>query len=240
MKQVLQLHGVVAQGSGVQSKTPPHRRVAGGPFDLLISDQEEDTFNQDQSSDTLAAAAMAHHHILLGYCADHALLPMQFGAVFSSLSALQNEMMRKAALYHKALKMLADHREYSIVIEADAASHVHNGTARDGRTFLSGKRQMRDQRRELAQNRRRYTLGVHQDLHDLSAQPPIATTLQPDKLLDVSFLVPRARLEELRSLALEGDKRAAALGLRLAIKGPWPAYHFDLEAFEQEILCHGA
>lgn len=240
MRKAVHLHGLLATGTPDQGSAPLHRIVALGPFDAILSDLDPATLGEDQPPEALAAAAMRHHHILQAYCADHALLPLQFGAVFSSIKAVRAAMQEKAPTYQSALRKLADHREFSVTLEDRRAPLALAPTAPNGRAFLNRKRSIRDRRRDLTKGQRLFTTELHRRISDLSAQPLHRTNPQPGRLLDVSLLASRVGQEALRHLNRVAGKQAAGLEMQLRIVGPWPAYHFDIEHIEKENAPHVA
>ena len=236
----IQLHGLVAKNATLPKDAPSHQIVAFETFDALISPYLLPTDIDDLEADVLGAAALNHHHILLGYCAKHALLPMRFGTVFSSPAALGRAMRDKAALYDSALVALENLREYSVHLGKTNTHLEIEPKARDGRAFLNRKQHNRDARRDMAQNQIHFAQMLVAKIEALCAQPVSKATSKPDQLLDVTTLLSPSSLTDLRHLASDVQGRAADLGLSITLKGPWPAYHFDASALEQDRMCHGA
>ena len=222
----LQVHGIIEKGARQDATSPAHQLVPFREFDVLVSDYTLclDTANVPQ--DLLAAAAMDHHRILLAYCRDFALLPLRFGAVFSGTNALADTMHRHEETYAEALRALADQREYTVELLVETAQVVPNTPSKDGRAFLNNRRSLRDQRRSISQNRMDIVNELRAQVTAISTRAPQHGVPKPEKALDMSVLLSPEATQKLEDLALGIQKRAAALGLRLCIKGPWPAYHF--------------
>ena len=237
---LLHLHGVFAGGSTRRSSAPAHRIIALPAFNALVSDYNLDPDTAKVSPDDLADAAMSHHQILQAYCADHALLPMRFGTVFSGVTALKDAMRRDRTRSVHALHALADLREYSVEVLVSGTAALAPSVPDNGRRFLSDRKRLRDVRRNTSKDRQTFAMDLLQRIELLTTLPLHNGTAKPDKLLDLTALLSAAALETLRRLAADADARATELGLTLRIRGPWPAYHFDPDAMVQEAMCHGA
>lgn len=238
MDSVLQLHGLIEKNAPKKPAAPAHQRVAFDSFDALISPYTLATNTEDVAPDLLSAAALMHHRILLAYCGDHAVLPMRFGSVFSSRSALKAAMAEQAESSLAALRQLGDHREYAVqlIIESGPAKQTAQQTS--GRAFLNQRQHLRDRRRDRAQSIRTFAQSLHAELDSLSAQPPHAGPPKPERALDVHVLIPKSDAQRLRALASSVLPRATELGVSLSVTGPWPAYHFDAALMHQSQLAH--
>ena len=236
----LQLHGIVEGNTTRHNAAPPHRLLSLPGFDIIASDYALDPDTSNVPPDELAQAAMAHHHILLAYCADHALLPMRFGTLFSNVHAMRIAMEERAAVYVDALEVLAEHREYTIELLNGAPEHRFPSKAESGRGFLLRSKQLRDKRRSLVTDRQAFARDLALRVAALTDHPLHQGSAKPDKILDVSLLIPHQSVQGLRAIADRATAQAADLGLTLLVRGPWPAYHFDIAANTQEALCHDA
>ena len=240
MANLLQLHGVAEKGASPAIAAPAHDILPLEGFDAIVSSYTLDTDTAKVSPDDLAGAAMTHHRILLAYCADHALLPSRFGTLFSGPSALRTAMAEHATAYVDALNVLADHREYSIELLVETRPETTPRIADSGRNFLSDRKQLRDRRRSLVQDRQSFARALCDKAASLSDHAVCLGAAKPEKLLDANLLLPTRALQELRTLAECAEAEAAALGLTLVLRGPWPAYHFDPSAQSAKAQCHDA
>lgn len=233
MGKPLQLHGIVSKDASTKPAAPAHRRVAFETFEALISDYALTTDTAEIPPEILSAAAMTHHRILLAYCADHGLLPIRFGTVFSGSSAMKNAVLENVHLYETALHILSDHREYSVHLNIRQAPTEELHTPKSGRAFLSERQRGRDKRRSLAQKRQSFARCVQDNVAALAFDALRTAAPKPEKVLDVTGLFSPKALDELQWLASSLQSEALELDLSLTINGPWPAYHFDPRLFDQ-------
>ncbi|MEO0745694.1 MAG: GvpL/GvpF family gas vesicle protein [Pseudomonadota bacterium] len=236
----LHLHGIFHGEAAPCSDTPAHRIIALPAFNALVSDYALDPDTAKIPPDDLADAALEHHHILQAFCADHPLLPMRFGTLFSGIPALENAMQRERERYVRALQTLAGHREYSVEVLIGETVPTEPTSSATGRSFLSDRKQLRDLRRNISLDRQTFARDLLHRVGTVTAHPLHSGAPKPDKLLDVTTLLSEVALADLRRIAADADTRAKALGLKLRITGPWPAYHVDPDALLQEAACHGA
>lgn len=222
----LHLHGIIEKGASHQESAPAHRIVSFPEFDALVGDYTLGADTAKVPHDQLATAAMKHHRILLAYCRDYALLPFRFGAIFSGPDVLASTMLKQQDGYAEALRALADRREYSIELFVEAAHVAPVARCEDGRTFLKSRRTLRDRRRSMSQDRQAIVDALRTQVTALSAVSPQHGVPKPEKALDMSVLLSPAATQELRDFATGIQDCATALGLKLSIRGPWPAYHF--------------
>ena len=233
MRNNLQLHGLISKGAQKVCKAPAHQIVPMATFDALVSPYALAAASDNASPDILGSAAMMHHRILLAYCADNAVLPMRFGTVFSSQSTLMAAMLEKADAYNDALKLLSKQREFSVQLNISQGDPEPPSPKENGRAFLSQRQSMRDRRRNQTQHRRAFAQWLCAQLTALSTYPVTSATAKPDRVLDVSVLIPVSRIHELRALASAAYPQAVDLALSLSITGPWPAYNFDTTHMDQ-------
>ncbi|MEO1678552.1 MAG: GvpL/GvpF family gas vesicle protein [Pseudomonadota bacterium] len=94
-----------------------------------------------------------------------------------------------------------------------------------GRAFLARRRDRRDARARAAEDRRGWTDALVRQLapHVTALS---ASEARPDRLVDLALLVPRATASTFSTQFAAKGTEAAALGLRLVLSGPWPAYSF--------------
>ena len=221
-----QLHGIIEKGAALSPAGPPHRVVAFEPFDLLVSDYTLGSDTADLPENVLTTAAMTHHEILLAYCSDFAVLPMRFGAVFSGLDALKATVKRQNTFYMDALRVLADHFEYSIQLAVDPTPLKPQPVYTSGRNFLADRLRARDNRLGLSEERQHFIQDFEAKVTAIAAQSPHVGGRNPHNIVDVTALFSKSGVHQLRALASNIAPTFQQLGLSLTIKGPWPAYHF--------------
>lgn len=240
MRGPLHFHGLMDHLPPRQVSAPPHDLLRCGPFCALTSPWDSALDLEQQTSETAVEKALHHHNLLLSYCDRGALLPMRFGTVFSTPSALQSAVSTRADLYREALATLAGLRAY--VLQVDVCAHPKQEPERvaNGRDFLRRRRNARDTRVSSQAARRAFVDRVADECARLSAMPATAGRRSSERLLDLTVLVEKATLPRLSDLAVERGSEGQALGLALKVTGPWPAYTFDPGQLRQLEMCDGA
>lgn len=236
----LHLHGLMDRAPARRINTPPHDLIRCGPFCAVASRWDETSGMLEGEPEILAERAMQHHKLLLAYCDHGALLPMRFGTVFSGPQALQTAVSARASLYREALDTLADLRAYVVQVTVHTEPEAAAPLPANGRAFLSHKRNARDRRLSIHQQRAAYVSKVAQAFGPLSAMPATSGRQSAERLLDLMVLVKKALRPALADRVNQHGPEAEALGLALTVTGPWPAYTFDPAALRQMEVCHGA
>lgn len=236
MGKMLQLHGLVERDATQGLPAPRHHIVPCGSFSALVSENTLGIDTAEIPPDVLVQAATAHHDILLAYSENHALLPIRFGTVFSGTTALLNAMEQQHKEYADALRVLSDHREYSLELISTTQPDDPNIPVTTGRSFLKNRLHARAARHSLSQDRQDFAKDLHDRVSVLAIQPSSAGTRKPDSLLKISLLLPKQALSDLRNIAAMAQVGATRLGLSLHIKGPWPAYNFVPTSTEQKAM----
>ena len=229
------LHGLIPAGSALCPDAPEHGMIACGQFAALVSPAPP---GLDQlPPEAIAELALNHNAILVAYCTRCAVLPMRFGAAFSSAEIARQHVLADAVGNLRALTAVADLREYTVRLTVTGDPRVAERTVTTGRDFLSKGRDLRDRRKTLTEGRTHLARRLLEGLHPLSHQLEAAGAARPERLIDLAILLQPDRLDHLTALASEISLAAAPLGLQLHVAGPWPAYSFKLQQSE---MCDGA
>ena len=236
---LIQIHGLLSVLPPRKAAAPSHDLVATGPFIAVTSPWTLTCDAGDLPTEEVAQMVLTHHGILQAYCADHALLPLRFGTVFSSIACLQETLATHAPRCADALEKLSRMREYSVQLIAQERPSASPVKAASGRDFLSRRQDARNDRRHLSQRRRAFCENLETRLSVLSAIPPGSVPLKAGRLLDMTLILTQAHRSSLQELAARYAPDAQALGLDLRITGPWPAYSFDLDSLSEEAHSDG-
>lgn len=231
------LHGLVmaTNDRSPPETSPSHTRLDCGRVMALVSTAPDGIRSLDP--DGVATLALRHHAILQAYCDSGAVLPMRFGSVFSSTDALRLHIAPRADQMKIALEYLDTMQEYTLRLAfADHPLPVPQ-PARTGREFLARGRDLRDLRHGLAERRRVLADDLSNAVRLIATRVEPAGTPRPDRALDLVMLVKADAVEHLPALAARFCVQARALGLDLALTGPWPAYSYRLPEPE---VCDGA
>lgn len=214
------LHGL-AEGAAPQH-APPHDPVATGGLWALTSPAP-----QSDTAEALADLALRHNDILSAWAARGPVLPLRFGTVFSGPAALQDHLAREWPRLTRALQALGDSQEFVLRLRVlgDPVLAPEPSPA-TGRAFLARGRAARDLRRDLADRRLSLARELLSAATSLARQVTPAAAPRADRILDAAVLLPRPKGPELAVLAAQHRAAATALGLDLALTGPWPAYGF--------------
>lgn len=224
------LLGLTPLHDGRIGAAPAHSRLQLADRVALICPCDLGPPESSPAPDLLEQAALRQHAILQAYAAQTTVMPVRFGAVFSSETAvcrfLQDPV--RAAQHGALLARLDGCLEFGLVLtalaEVPAAPPVP--AASSGRAFLARRADARTQRQKLTEDRQAMmhnlaeALGAH-------GTAQVRNSLRPGRLLDLSLLVPRAHAAALATNVGEAEVTARALGLELHLNGPWPPYSFS-------------
>jgi hypothetical protein len=112
---------------GVLPGAPPER-IAAGDLAILASRVPRDDFAGEASRMAdpawVAERAAAHHAVVAAAFAAGPVLPLAFGALFSTEAALRRWLEGSAPLLAAALATAAGAEEWSVSLKEDAAAHA--------------------------------------------------------------------------------------------------------------------
>lgn len=174
----------------------------------------------------LAAAALAHHEMILSLHALGDVVPFRFGTIFASLTEFGSHFESQATHYRQCLQQIAGAEEVELHLRADFEAFVAQQlTARcaelaplaPGRRYLV-ERQLRRQREE------QWTAVKESAWQALAQALPGGPW--PSRLLDRDrrvFLWPR-NSQRIRLFAEKFHQSQD--GLRFSVNGVWPPYSF--------------
>ena len=225
MARFLNLHGVVDRHTPLNTAAPPHRFIALPWCAALVSDYDLDPDTAKVDPDDLAASAMTHHQILLAYCAEYPLLPLRFGTVFSGEAAVIAGLVDQSDSYANALRILSDHREYSVELVSGPPTQPLRPSAETGRGFLLARKGQRDQKRTATQNKQDFAQTLYKRAAGWTSYPLHLNDVKPENLLDISALLTSDGVRHMQDWLARNAEKAAELGLSFRVRGPWPAYH---------------
>jgi hypothetical protein len=195
----------------------------------------------------IAPRARRHERVVEEVMRFSPVLPVRFGTVFSSTSALEGTVAANAGPIGLFLARMADLEEWSVKAFLDMpkaeAWLVASQTAVDettepgpvspGLRYIQG-RQLRVGARRRLQDLGRQTAGEVErllaahavDICPLRLQDREASWQDRQMVLNCAQLVLKDRVAAWRDHAIEIEARYAERGLSLNICGPWPPYSF--------------
>lgn len=230
---LLNLHGVVPKGTRLNTSGPPHHLVECGAVTALVSEFPDAEAFESLPPEDVANWALAHNAILMGYCADVAVLPMRVGAVFSDEAAVRAEIEERSGSFSATLTALTGIHEYAVQLSVLPDTKASSDAAGSGRDHLLQRRQDRDRRAAREQDRQALARAVLDQINALALQVEPAGAPKPDRVLDCVVLLPRDRVPILQGMIRSLGEAATALDLDLVVTGPWPPYSFDITAMPE-------
>ena len=238
---LVQLHGLVPEGTPLQRDAPAHRLLPCDRMLALVSEFPDVGTFESLPPEDLADWALAHNAILSAYCGGSGVLPMRVGTVFSDDAAVRGEIAAGATTFATFLAAMQNLREYTVQLSMTQAGQPETvaEAARSGRAHLMARRQARDARVTWDRDRQALARDILAELDALATQVEPAGGPRPNRLLDCVALVACDRIDDLRRIARNHHDAAEALGLDLVIAGPWPPYSFDITAWPELELSHG-
>jgi hypothetical protein len=179
-----------------------------------------------QEPATLAAAALAHHEMILSLHALGDVIPFRFGTVFASLADLQSQIEMNAAHYRQCFEKIGGAEEVEIRLMADldvfVAHHLDTHRAELG-ALSPGRRYLveRQLRRQCAEQWTEVKQSAWKALEQaLPGGPWPSQRLDADRRV---FLWPR-KSQHLYTFAEKFHQSQD--GLRFSVNGVWPPYSF--------------
>lgn len=222
----LKLHGLVPRRTRKARHGPIHDLVDCGAVFAIVSNYAGSNEFASLPPDAIAAWALEHNDILLGYCAHGPVLPMAVGAVFSDATAVRQGLDPDLDAYQAALDQLTDLREFTIQLRRTTAPQSAPDATADGKAFLRARQAKRDARKNLASKQRSFVQTLAEHAQGIAAQMTHPQTPHPEKAFECSVLMHISAIDDLRSLAQTQDIPATDIGFDLQISGPWPPYSF--------------
>lgn len=231
----LVLHGLVATDTPPLSALPGQWLLPAGGLCAIVSTHEP-AMAEDTSEADIIAAALRHNDILMAYAVDRAVVPMRFGAVFSTQELLRAHITADIAGYRHALARLDGMLEYAVALTP--ARDTPAGPARPlpdtGRAFLQSRLAARSTREDASRNRRSFAAQLIDMLSPSISATQYASEPRAGRLLDASVLVAIGDRDRFVARAAQSAKAAVPHGLNLTVTGPLPAYSFARIAARQE------
>jgi hypothetical protein len=217
------------------------RLVAIDPaISLVVSDVPSSVYNADalesrlSDLDWVSLAGAAHHAVVDSLAeAGHAIVPFRLFTIFSSESKAVATLDQMRQAMRDAFARVRNRQEWVLRIGKPDPSRIaspQEGTATaraSGTDFLQAKA---DARREAAARTERVTKDAAATFAALAPLADAATTRAVDPagilLLDAAFLVPAARIDDMRQTLTTAAAGLLRDGCAVSLTGPWPPYSF--------------
>ncbi len=214
------------------------------PIDDFRADAEGD---RECDTEWLIPRACRHEAVIEEVMARSPVLPVRFGALFSTPAALQAVMARQAPQIDRFLAYAAEKQEWAVkgflsakTAEAWLLETEPSFVARRQALPVSpGKRYFQEKQLHAAAARavKQWAQGVAKEILDaLKGVAAESRSLKPqsaqlsgradEMALNLAFLLPRQRIEEFRLQVESFADRYGERGLSLECTGPWPPFSF--------------
>jgi len=237
----------VGNGNGVS--TLIHNDVA-----VVFSEVPLAEFSAENMQDPswLVPRAYQHEQVIEEVMSQSAVLPVRFGAVFSSRDALTSLVARKAEAISEFLTRVAGKAEWAVkgfadmgqaeawLLRSDPALVQQQEAllVSPGVRYLRERRMRADVQNHLKLWRRTVAGQVQQELQEMAEDVRSLPLAAPDDsgeqemVLNCAFLLLNHRSNNFRAEVRDVESWYAEQGLRLQVTGPWPPFNFcpDLSA----------
>lgn len=202
---------------------------------------------QELDPEWLIPRACRHEKVIEEVMTRSPVLPVRFGALFSSVVAVQAIMARQLPQIGRFLAYAADKQEWAVkgfvdsktaetwLLESDPALMARRQSLPEspGKRYFQEKQLGAAAQRQVKQWGRTVAAQVGDALKDvatesrvLKRQPSQLTGKTEEMVLNLAFLLPRNRVEEFCDQVDSVGASYGAQGLTLECTGPWPPFSF--------------
>lgn len=195
--------------------------------------------------DWLVPRALRHEQVIEAVMRRSPVLPVRFGAVFSSRQVLEELLCARRGLIGRFLDSVIDQEEWSIQAFLDVAragawllAHEPGWAERQrqlpaarGARYFQEKRLQADVRRQVQAWSRTLEERLQEQVHDLVGEVRCLKRRGSDDagremVFHGAALVPHDVAADLPRRLADLEQTQSAQGVSLACSGPWPPYHF--------------
>ncbi|HEX5108196.1 MAG TPA: GvpL/GvpF family gas vesicle protein [Vicinamibacterales bacterium] len=185
--------------------------------------------------DWVARRALAHEAVVEHFLRAPAVLPMKLFTLFNSDERALAHLANDRRHIDRVLTRLERQLELGLRLTLDerfkiAAKASQKTAGESGAAYLARKRdQIEGHREQLARARRDANRVYRTMAREATAARRRTETEQTSGstlLVDAAFLVPAARMRAFRAALRRQHRQLGASGVRMALTGPWPPYHF--------------
>ncbi|HEV2756741.1 MAG TPA: GvpL/GvpF family gas vesicle protein [Actinomycetota bacterium] len=233
----LYVYGVAARGLPAPPSGPaidPERSpgvVEHGALAAIVSEVDVDEFEGDAlernaaAPEWLESKVRAHHAVLEGTLARTAVVPMRFGAIFSSESALRGMLAANETEFERCLERVTGRSEWGLKVHAPEPRDLEEAAVapRSGRDYLLQKKGRLDARAGAAEAAAELARSVHAALSGVADEAVLVTSRTPAAVNAAYLVAHRARdtfMQRVDALQrVHGE-------CTFEVTGPWPPYNF--------------
>ena len=185
--------------------------------------------------DWVARRALGHEAVVEHFLRAPAVLPMKLFTLFTSDERALAHVSRERRRIDRVLARLERQLELGLRLTLDEQPRVARTAPRktggeSGAAYLVRKRDLIEGHREHVARARRDANRVYRAMarEATAARRRSDTERAPGStlLVDAAFLVSTRRMRAFRTALRRQSRGLGASGVRMALTGPWPAYHF--------------
>ena len=218
---------------------------AGGDLWLVVADAPLSRYGEEpirrglQDMKWLSRCAVGHEAVVEYCLRARAVVPMKLFTIFENDFRAATEIGRQRRQIDASMKRVAGRREWGVRIRMLPAAGrpprpgagTRTASGRTGASYLTAKKQVRDQAREMAARAHTRVTRTYSTLAALSADarrhPPAAGAEQATRLLlDAAFLVAVGGTARFRAATKRAARSLNRDGYGVEVSGPWPPYNF--------------
>jgi hypothetical protein len=227
--------------------------IAINDLAALASTVPLDIYKEDALAEHLtdaswtAVRAMRHETVVEFVAKRMTVLPLRFGTIYLERASVERMLSEKGRELARILERLRGHEEWGVNVYSDRAKLMAGVTsvsprlrelaqqaeaASPGQSYLMQKKieTLRVDEARVALNRIiddvEKALGEQADEGKRLRILKVEATEHGELKGKFAFLVKRAEFEEFRAAAERLAEEHLAVGVRLELTGPWPAYNF--------------
>jgi len=218
----LMLAGVLRGDVDPPENAPDHTQVAAAPWTALALSVP--TTSDLDKPDEAAALATRQHELLCRYIVDADVIPISFGAFFSSKPGVCAHLRAEdEALVHVSQR-LAGCVEYSIQITR--MSEPTPVPATTGAAHLRARRARRDRHRDMGREVGEIVSEIEHAVGAWTVARSSRPSKDPTRLQTIDLLLRRKDVAACIRALRDTGKRVTSLNLELTFCGPYPAFSF--------------
>jgi len=219
------VHGVLwaADAARLEADVIAHDDLAA-----LVS-READSPAAAQQAEAAIALALRHHERLSAAAARCDILPVRLGAFFGDEAAVRAMLAGAASAFRDRLQIAADAIEMALVVEDLGPPAEPPGPSPGGVAYLRARAAALDADRRRGPRIAEALAGLEAELGAvarLTVRRPIDRQRGGARIFELALLIQRRAIQTASLLVSAKTGAAAALGLRIALDGPWPVYSF--------------
>jgi hypothetical protein len=173
----------------------------------------------------LAGALRTHDRVVEQVFSRVPVLPARFGAFFPDRGSVIDLLTARSAQLRRAYARVAGSAQWSVAVAAESPAVSSTPAAEDGTSWMLRRRDAMLARQAARDRWARAGAGIHREL-SAHAEEVSRSRGGAEPAARGFYLVRRDHEEKFAGAVRELRDRAAGNGLRLAVEGPRPPYHF--------------